>query len=287
MSTILAKILLVVVMSHVLRLIGRTAGPRWGGLALGLPCTTAVALAGCGVDRGPAFSLAMADHCLLGLAGAVVLPLGFAGSIRRGHRLGICVLAAALTYFGMAWMAGQLSPILIGGQLAVASLAVLAATKLAAGGAIDGDEPDETRPRPTWRTVALRTGVPIACLLVILAGGAFFGPIGSGLLGTFPGVGLTLLILTHLESGPAAALRMARSLPSGNFGMVAFLGIFRWASPEAGLGWGMAFAYLAAVAMLATVALIGIGGRQTNQTPRPIWPRPGRTFRPGLEALAA
>ena len=284
MSAILAKILLVVLMSHALRIIGRAAGPRWGGLALGLPCTTAVALAGCGVDRGVTFSLDMADHCLLGLAGAVVLPLGFAESARRGHRLGGCVLAAALAYFGTAWMAGHLSGFLVGGRLGVASLAVLAASSLAARGPI-ADE-DETPAVSTWRAMTLRTVVPMVCLLTILAASKLAGPIASGILGTFPGIGLTVLILTHLEGGPAAALKMARSLPSGNFGMVAFLAIYRWAVPDAGPGWGMALGYLAAVTVLATVAFVGVGRRPASRSPVLAWPKPGRCFLPGVEPLA-
>jgi hypothetical protein len=296
MSTILAKLLLVVVMSHGLRIIGRAAGPRWGALALGLPCTTAVALAGSGQDRGVAFSIAMADHCLVGLAGAVALPLAFAGTVGRGWRLGWAAAVAASAYFASALMARHLSPFLVGGCLGVATLAVMVGASLAARVPPADDEPDGRRPLSSSLTMVVRTVVPALCLLGVLAARDAVGPIASGLIGMFPGMGLTLLILTYMESGPGAAMRMARALPSGNFGMIAFLASFRFASPLAGLGWGMVIGYLAAVAVLAAVASLGVhwswtslplGRRSKVVGPSQRWPRPGRIFLPAFEPLAA
>ncbi|WP_435019708.1 hypothetical protein TA3x_001437 [Tundrisphaera sp. TA3] len=296
MSAILAKIALVVLTSHALRVIGRAAGPRWGALALGLPCTSAVALAGCGMDRGVSVSLDMADHGLVGLVGAVALPLAFVEAARRRHRLSVCVLASAVGYFFAVWLGQSLGLMVVGGRLGVASLAALAGSGLAAR--LPASDPDEAKGRPPshWQALALRTVVPIACLMAILAAGEVAGPTASGIVATFPGVGLTLLILTYLENGPGTAIRLARSVPSGVFGMVAFLGSFRTASAQVGLGWGMAIGYLAALGVLAAVGLFGhrwswptfgLGGRAREQDRPPIWPRPGRTFFPGVEFLAA
>ena len=91
---------------------------------------------------------------------------------------------------------------------------------------------------------------------------------------TFPGVTLTVLWLTHLEAGPASALRMTRSLPFGNLGMVGFLAAFRFACPRFGLVGGTVAGYLASLTILALVVLLD---RREDQIPGSI--RRGRSMR--------
>ena len=71
-----------------------------------------------------------------------------------------------------------------------------------------------------------------------------------------PAVTLTVLLLTHLESGSFSALRMARALPAGNLGMLAFLASFRVSCPVLGLLWGTILSYVATLAMLTLVFFV-------------------------------
>ncbi len=298
MSAYLGKIALMVVMSHGFRTLGRKSGPRWVGLALGLPCSTAVALVGGGSDRGVDFAVSMSATSLIGLAGAVALPMAYAHAVLRGWRLDRAILLGVASYLVVALAVGLVLPGRGDASLGVALMAVVAASVVAARMRVI--EEVEMPPRPLlsmFSTRVLRTIVPIACLLASMGMGEVFGPEVAGLMSTFPGVTLTVLYLTHLESGPSMAIRMARALPAGNLGMVAFLAAFRFGCPSFGLAWGTFLGYLASLTILALVVCSDrlrdwtlerferIGSLRA--TTRPTWPRAGRRFSPWLESLAS
>ena len=136
--------------------------------------------------------------------------------------------------------------------------------------------------------------------------GEMFGPGMAGLMSTFPVMSMTVLVMTHLESGPSSALQMARALPAGNLGMVAFLAAFRFGCPLLGLFWGTVAGYALALAILALIIwfenvrailyewfasillLVAIEkGFEQSASSRRIWPRAGRRFSPWVEPLAA
>jgi len=305
MSTHLVKIALVVALTHGYRAIGRKVGPRWAGLAAGLPCASAVALVGGGMDRGGDYAWAMAESSLLGLIGAAALPLAYARAIGEGWPMPGVLAAAVGSYVAATALAGLVAPAEGGAAtVAISGLAVLAAATLAGRIVVP---PDAARARPappaTARAWAIRTAAPLACLLGTLATGEWLGPGGAGLMGAFPAVTLSLVILAHLEAGPGPAIRLARAFPPGNLGMVAFLGTFRLVGPASGLAGATALGYLAAIATLAAVARFGrdraVPEPRTGPRPqhvplavsagviRPAWPRSGRRFSPRIERLAA
>ena len=74
-----------------------------------------------------------------------------------------------------------------------------------------------------------------------------------------------MLVTTHLEDGPAAAARLAGAMPSGAFGMLAFLSAFRFACPKVGLGWAVAAGFAAA---LSTLAVLGASRTGVTTTAR-------------------
>ena len=298
MSEHLGKIALMMAMTHGFGALGRKSNPRWAGLALGLPCTTAVALVGGGWDRGVDYAVAMAGTSLVGLTGAVMLPVVYARTLGQGWRLHGAVLAAMATYLATSFLTGRLLPTDDGSRLGVAAIVVLAAIWMM--GRISADGPQRRRILPSsslskWRIQAVRSIVPVCCLLGSLVLGDTFGPEVAGLLSTFPGITMAVLLITHLESGPASAIRMARALPAGNLGMVAFLAAFRSGCPNLGLVWGTMAGYMAAVAMLAIVVkfddLRAMASRWLRSTARPEmpepWPKAGRRFSPLIERLAA
>jgi len=297
MSAHLGKIALMMAMSHGFRTLGRISGPRWAALALGLPCSTAVALVGGGSDRGVDYAVMMSGTSLLGLVGAVVLPMAYALSVLQGWGMHRALLLGVASYLLVALTVSRLLPDRGEASLVVALLAVVG-TNIMAGRLRGLDEVETVRRRTlsiTWTRI-LRTAVPIACLSTSMALGEIFGPEMAGLMSTFPGLTLTVLALTHLESGPISAIKMARALPSGNLAMVGFLAAFRFGCPSLGLAWGTGLGYLASLAVL----MIVIGSeslrawinerperiRETREPSRPAWPRAGRRFSPGLETFA-
>jgi hypothetical protein len=252
MSAPLLKLAVLVAMTHGIRVLGRLAGPRRSSLVLGLPSTTAVALVGCGLERGLDAAAGMAEASLLGLVAAVAVPLIYAGALGLGWRLpGALATAVA----GFALVAGGLGCLPAHGPTSgfgLAALAVLAACHVAGRIPTAGDAAGRSE-LPRSRTLALRTAVPVASLAIILALQDTAGPYWAGLLGPFPGLTLTVLVTTHLEAGPAEAGRLAAAVPAGNLGMVAFLAAFRLSCPSVGLGWGTAGGYATALAVLLVV----------------------------------
>jgi hypothetical protein len=118
----------------------------------------------------------------------------------------------------------------------------------------------------------------------------------AGVLMTFPSMSLTLLVLTSLERGPDAAIRMGQVLPLGNLSMIAFLVVFGVGSPAYGLAGGTFAAVLAALAPLPGVAWwtrrAEVLGDISSLAPRPhvsLSRRRGdraHRFSPRFEALA-
>ncbi len=301
MSAHLGKIVLMVVMTHAFRAMGRLSSPRWAGLALGLPCSTAIALIGGASDRGIDYAVSMSSNSLIGLAGAVALPMAYARAVLRGWRLPWAILFGVGTYFLVALSAGRVMPGTGLANLALASLAVFGAIGLASRIHVVSDPEEQCRkPLPKGPVRILRTFVPILCLLGSLLLGELLGAQVAGLMSTFPGMTLTVLLLTHLESGANSALRMARALPAGNLGMVAFLASFRFGCPNFGLVWGSVLGYASALAMLTLVILFDRYKTSLRAWPMSWsrlrisrsessahWPKQGRRFSPFLESFGA
>jgi hypothetical protein len=302
MSAHLGKIVLMVVMTHGFRAMSRLASPKWAGLALGLPCSTAVALIGGASDRGIDYAVAMSSNSLIGLAGAVALPMAYARAVLLGWRLPWAILLGVATYLLVAVSASRVLPGSGVANLGLAFLAVLGAIGIASRISIDQKVTTDTSQSLSKTPVRwLRTLVPIACLCGSLVLGELLGPQIAGLMSTFPGMTLTVLLLTHLESGADSALRMARALPVGNLGMVAFLAAFRFGCPNFGLVWGSILGYASALAVLTLVVLGGHylqekgrnriwrwnRARVTRELSRVSWPKPGRRFSPFLESFGA
>ncbi len=111
------------------------------------------------------------------------------------------------------------------------------------------------------------------------------------MLSTFPGLTLAVLVVTHLEAGPAVASRMARSLPPANLGMIAFLAVFRFCGPAIGLAGGTACGYAGSILTLLVVERLFRPARpdpihRARNTRRP-GRRPGQParFSPRIELI--
>ncbi|AGA31164.1 hypothetical protein [Singulisphaera acidiphila] len=264
MTELLWKIALLAALTHGIRALGRIAGPQRGSLLLGLPSTTAVALVACGQASGIGGASEMAEASLSGLVAAVALPLVFAQSLAQGRQLVWSVAAAVFVYLAVAWGSILVPDSGPAGRIAIATFAVLAACRCADRIAINRNQPTSITPS-RLRCLLLRTAVPAACLVAITGLREVTGVRWAGIFSTFPGMTLAVLVVTYLESSPAEAGRMAKSLPSANLGMVAFIGAFRFGCPAVGLGWGTVCGYA-----LATLTLLVVGGLARRPPPTPV-----------------
>ena len=234
--------------------LGKFGGPRYTGLALGLPSTTAVILIFCGCERGSLAATEMAESSLLGLVAAVSLPLVFAGAVRIEWPLWGAIGASVGGYLLVAATLGCLPA--IGAMPKV----IVAATALAGAaiwvGRIHGPQTcgDGGRvPLSGARTVVLRTATPVVYVILLGMFERLAGPSWAGLMSTFPSLSLVVLVVTYLEAGPGESSRVAQVLPCGNLSTLAFLAVFRLVCEEAGVRWATAAGYGAALVAILVI----------------------------------
>ncbi|MBX6315371.1 MAG: hypothetical protein IRY99_21045, partial [Isosphaeraceae bacterium] len=245
MSLLLVQLAILLAWAQALRALSRHVGPRYTGLLLGLPSTTAITLVACGYQHGPEAVIVMADAALLGLVAAVALPLAYARGLRPDQGLPRALARALAAYTAAAAGLSQLPPIGVGARLALATAALLVASCWSARGPEVDDPPGPRRP---CRIRALSTLASAACVLLVQALQDAAGTTWAGWLAPFPGVTLTALVASHAEAGPAAARRMACAVPRGGLGTLAFLAAFRLAGPRLGPVWGAFSGYAVALA---------------------------------------
>ena len=253
-SELLVKCVVLIAVVHGLRAVGRRIGPRASGLILGLPSSTAIILLLCGRERGCSVASEMAEASLLGLVAAVTLPLAYAQAVGRGWRLPGSIAAAVAGYFAVALGLGCLQPGAVYKCLGISLGAIVFASYLARRIHIAIDTPARFTRSVRWSAL-VRTVIPAAYVLLVGIAGSAASPSCAGLVSTFPSMSTVLLIVTHLEEGPAEASRIAKALPLANLSTAAFLAAFRFVCPVFGLGWGTFFGYAVALLNLAAMEL--------------------------------
>jgi hypothetical protein len=257
MYGLFVQIAILVAVTHGLRALGQLAGPRRCGLLLGLPSSTTVMLLYCGYDHGVGGAMVAAESSLLGLVAAATMPLAYARATRVGSRPLLAPASAIAGYVAIASVSRILADagpwaclgLSVAGVLAACSLA--GRVRIAAGASRPG--------AGTWlrlRELALGTAVPATLVVAVKMVGVVGGVDWAGLFTTFPAMSLAVLVVTHLEAGPAAACRMAKAMPLGNLITIGFLAAFRLVGPRFGLGWGTACGY--AVTLATLLALAGL-----------------------------
>jgi hypothetical protein len=273
MCGLIVKCGLLVVMIHLFRALGQLAGPRFSGLALGLPSTTAVVLIFCGCEQGSLAATQMAESGLLGLVAAVSLPLAFIGSVRLGWRLWGAIATSVGGYLALATGLGCLPPTGMLPKVSLAAAALLGAAMWVRGRERSTEGEDRPKvPISRLRTMLLRTATPVIYLIVLGIAQELAGPSWAGLVSTFPSLSLVVLIVTYLESGPAEASRIAQVLPSGNTSTLAFLAVFRLVCPEAGVAWAILAGYGAALGVLISIQWASNGPSRVSPPTVPLQP---------------
>ncbi|MFO0907261.1 MAG: hypothetical protein U0794_02685 [Isosphaeraceae bacterium] len=158
-------------------------------------------------------------------------------------------------------------------------------------GAAETSEPGtplRVSPQIRLRCLATRAAVPAIYVVVIRSLRWLAGPGWSGRFVTFPGGSLALLIATHVEAGPASARRLAAAMPSGSFGTLAFLTVFRHSGARLGLAGATLAGYAAALLTLLTIETTLDGVRALRRRHPQLlvveWTALGQRFQDGLAA---
>jgi hypothetical protein len=252
---LLVNCIMLIAVVHGLRLLGRRLGPRACGLALGLPSSTALLLVLCGHERGTVCAIEMADADLLGLVAAVAMPVAYAQVVRWGWGLPSALAAAVVAYVAVASALGYLDPGRSVERQSASFLAILAASYAVSRIRMPVDGSLHATLSRRWMAI-VRTIIPMFYVMIVGIVSSVASPRLTGLVSMFPSMSIVLLVVTHLEEGPAPACRIARALPSANLSTVAFFAAFRLGSPALGLACGTVLGYLAALINLAAIELV-------------------------------
>jgi hypothetical protein len=279
MSWPMLQVAILTGMTNTVRTVGDRFGPRWGGLLLGLPSTTAVLLVTGGWEHGRGEAARASEIALLGLVAAVALPLAYGGAVSLGWGRRGSILAAVVGYLASAGILRAGPDFGAWGGLVLAVAGVTLGCRLARR--LPEVESGPVRDSP-WRLLALRGAVPAAFVLGMRGLRTVVGPEWSRMFATFPAMSLAVLVTLHIEGGPGAALGMARSMPRGNLGMIAFLAAFRATCPTLG---PLSAAVIGYVAVLATMAWLIRIDRDEPYATIDRSRRVRRRFAPAVEAF--
>ena len=196
MTLLVVKILATVVMTHGVRAIGGRVGPRWSGLVMGLPSTTAVVILFLGHERGLSFAVRTIEGAILGIVAAVRWRWRTPSQRGTGElRAGLPGLGGHRLRRGGLRL-GQMTSLGVPSRLAVALAGVALGSVVAKRcSRCPGDVPSIVSPSRT-RSQALRTILPVACLLTTTGLAGAVSEHQAGLLCTFPSTFVAVIIVT-------------------------------------------------------------------------------------------
>ncbi|MGY2047336.1 hypothetical protein [Methylobacterium sp. JK268] len=241
------------------RAVERT-GPLVGAMIATLPLSAGPAYLFLSLEHGPDFLRASAVASLPAIAGTGVLVVVYAAlAPRRGlpAALGAGLLAWAATAVLLRRVAPDLAP--------AAALSVLTLLACAlAGRRICPPAPVPRRPgRP--RDVAVRAGIVMALVALVLLAGRVAGPGLAGILALAPVVMVSLAVILHPRlGGEAAATVLVLGLP-GLVGFGAALTVLAVAVVPLGAAAALSLALLVTLAWNGAILL---ASRPPPETPR-------------------
>jgi len=250
---IVVKILIIVGLTHALRWVSYVAGPRWGGLIAGLPLTSAVVLFFLASENGEAFATRAANSGAIGIAAGAALAIVFAWAVRGGQPLPLALVLAGGAFLTVAATAPLVLTLPQPMPLCIVISACCLLAAVAQG--LQGPVPHVVgRTHSTaWRGIALRTAIPAVCVVAVTALSQYLGAGFAGLVGTFPCILTSMLVVTSLEDGPVAAGRLAKAFPVGQLATLSFVALFGLLCPAVGVTAALGVGYLAAIATLLIV----------------------------------
>lgn len=256
MTITVIKILVIVGLTHGLRWLSQKAGPRWGGLIAGLPSTTAVVLFFLACENGEEYATRAADSGALGLCAGSALALAFSWAASSGRSMAFSLAAAGVAFLGVA----AVSPLILSLPAPLPLLLVISACCLLAIFAPNMPASSRTTStsshRSSWRGMILRTIIPAACVLSVTMLSQRLGTAGAGLLGTFPCMLTSMLVVTSLEDGVPVAGKLAQAFPMGQLATLSFVILFGQLCPSLGVTIALLVGYIAAVLTLGIIEWI-------------------------------
>lgn len=253
MTITVIKILVIVGLTHGLRWLSQKAGPRWGGLMAGLPSTSAVVLFFLACENGEEYATRAADSGAIGLCAGSALALAFSWAASNGRSMAFALAAAGASFVGVA----VVTPLILSLAAPLPLLLVICACCLLAAIAqcipTSACTPATRSRQRTWLGMILRSIIPAVCVVSVTILSQRLGTIGTGLLGTFPCMLTSMIVLTSLEDGVPVASKLAQAFPMGQLATLSFVILFGQLCPLVGAKAALLLGYIAALMTLGII----------------------------------
>lgn len=225
----------------------RRWGPTAGGWIVSLPLTSGPVALFLALDRGPTFAAAAAHASLAGCLAIAAYCLTYARVAGRGWR-------AALVVASAGWVMGALLAEATASWLVPATLALVVAVTACALALMPSRMTRPSAARAGRGDVMIRMAVGALVVVAVTELAPLVGPTVAGLLAMLPIIGTILAVFAQRSGGPLDGASVQRGILSGLFGTAAFLAVVAWAIAP----WGVASAFLAAIATVAVVQFVAL-----------------------------
>ena len=221
------------------------------GIVSALPAVVGPALLIVALEHGPDFAARAASATLLGVAALAAFAVTYAHAARHAGWPGALAAAWAAAAAVVSFSSAVPAVALVGALVACASLAA-AVTALPV-------RPGAERVGAVGRAWP-RMAAAAALVALLAAAGDRFGAFVAGILAALPILASVLVVATHRDAGPVAAIAFIGGMLAGMTGFVAFCAAIAFLVVP--LGIGAAFAVATAAALL-TQALAYSGWRSS------------------------
>ena len=264
------KLVLTPLLIGVASLGARRWGPTAGGWIVALPLTSGPVALFLALDRGPTFAAAAAQTSLAGCVAIAAYCLTYSRLADRGWR-------SALTVATGAWLVGARVAEATTSWLVPATLALAVTATAAALVLLPARAPGRAATPFGRGDIVIRMVVGAFVVVAVTGLAPLVGSAVAGLLAMLPIIGTILAVFAQRSGGPSHGAGVQRGILSGLFGTAAFLAVVAWAITR----WGIAPAFLGAIAAVAVVQLIalrvfspteGPGSAPHHPASQPAWP---------------
>jgi hypothetical protein len=256
----IVKVMVAISMVVTLSLLAEHVSPRFAGLVSGYPLGAAITLFFLGLEIGPRFAAASAQHTMLGLIATEAFSFFYyQGSLVRlgGSKVVRIVISAGAGLAAYFLVIGICQHI----QTGVVVAALLSGCSLAAFTFLlrhIADATIDARVPMSWGMLAGRALFAAAVIVLITASARLVGPVWAGLFAAFPMAMLPLCVIVHFTYRVEHVHAMIKNIPRGLGSLLLYSLAVHLTYPALGIYLGTAVAYGVATAYLV---LVGVNWR--------------------------
>ena len=206
------------VVTPLLLLAASLAVRRWGeavgGFVVGLPLTSGPISLFLALERGPGFAAQATSGSLTATAAQAGFGLAYCALAKRGWLPALAGACAAFVAVAWPLQGSGWSP----GVLFIVALGAMAVSLKLSPRSVAGRGTSAL----AWWDLPVRMALIVGLVIGVTAAAPAMGPQASGVLASFPFMGIILTVFAHRVSGPGAAQSVMRGMVAGLLGFAVF-----------------------------------------------------------------